>query len=192
MKIKALIEECIKEIILEDLEVPSRDGTANGASEEDKQKAKQASMDGKTVDFVKPGEIDEKAIPPDEAKEKVMEVYQALSQASEGIAELEDFANESNNSRMKKLTSDLGKRLKEANQIIGELKKVKDELLQEEAEKASSFGDKVINHLGKHLKKEGSGANLKKKYMPFIHKAFAKGKSAKEVADRIKDHRFEI
>jgi len=203
MKLKQHIKECIDEIVKEDLNIPSRDGTANGASEDDKQKAKQATQNGKSVDFVKPGDIEEShedgvrdveeaAIDKDEAHQKVVDVYQTLSQASSDIAELEDFANESGNAKMKKMTVELSKHIEEANKIIGQLKILKETHLAEEAEEASSFGDKVMKVLSKHFKKDGAAESMKKKYMPFIHKAFQKGKSAKEVADRIKDHRFEI
>jgi hypothetical protein len=192
MKLKELIEECIQEIIKEDLNIPSNDGTANGASEEDKDKAKNATKNGQSVDFVKPGEIEEAAIEKDEAHQKVIDVYQSLKDCEADISELEDFANESGNPKMKKLTADLADHILKSNEIIAQLKEMKDDLLQEEAEKASSFGDKVIKALGKFFKKEGSAEKMKKKYMPFISKAFQKGKSAKEVADRIKDHRFEI
>lgn len=192
LKLKDLIKECIEEVIKEDLEIPSRDGTSNGASEDDKQKAKQATQNGKSVDFVKPGEIDEGSIDKDEAHQRVIEVYQTLAQAETDVADLEDFANESGNAKMKKLTADLADHIIKANEIIKTLKELKDEHLAEEAEKASNFGDKVIKALAKHFKKEGAAEKMKKKYMPFISKAFQKGKSAKEVADRIKDHRFEL
>ena len=192
MKLKQLIKECIDEIVKEDINIPSRDGTAKGADPDDQTKAKQATQDGKAVDFVKPGDIEEAAINKDEAHQKVVDVYQTLAQASQDIADLEDFANESGNAKMKKLTVELSKHIEEANKIIGELKTLKEEHLAEEAEKASSFGDKVMKLLAKHFKKDGAAEAMKKKYMPFIHKAFQKGKSAKEIADRIKDHRFEI
>ncbi len=192
MKLKDLIKECVSEIIKEDLNIPSNDGTANGASEDDKEKAKNATKDGKSVDFVKPGEIEEAAIPSDEAHQKVIDVYQTLQETSADIADLEDFANESGNAKMKKLTADLADHIIKANELIGQLKGLKEEHLAEEAEKSSSFGDKVIKALGKFIKKDGAGEKMKAKYMPFIHKAFQKGKSAKEVADRIRDHRFEL
>lgn len=192
MKLKELIKECIAEVIKEDLEIPSNDGTSNGASEEDKEKAKNATKDGKSVEFVKPGEIDEAAIDKDEAHQKVIEVHQNLAQAAQDVADLEDFTNESGNAKMKKMVANLADAIIKANEIIGELKKLKDELLQEEAEDASVYGDKVMKALSKHFKKEGSAETMKKKYMPFIQAAYKKKKTPKEIAERIKDHRFEF
>lgn len=58
--IKDIIKQCMMEVLNEELDVPSQDGSADGADPDNKEKAKKASQDGDTVKFVKPGDIKEK------------------------------------------------------------------------------------------------------------------------------------
>ena len=191
-KLKNIILQYVKEALVEELDIPSQDGTSNGAKPDDQEKAKDATQKGDSVKFVKPGELEEGAIGEDEAKEKITDLFDQLNTAASDSADLEDFANNQDNAKIKKWSNVLGKNLKGALEAISELKKIKDEILAEEKEKASAYGDKVVKCLGKYLKTEEQGMNIKSKYMPFIEKAYKKGKSPKEVADRIKDHRFEM
>lgn len=58
--IKEIIKQCLHEVLSEELDVPSQDGSSDGADPDDKEKAKKASQSGDTVKFVKPGDIKEK------------------------------------------------------------------------------------------------------------------------------------
>lgn len=205
-KLRALINECLKEIIKEDLEIPSQDGTATGASTDDQVRAKKATQNGETIKFVKPGELEERAetdlkpdeesglepIKEEEVAPKVKEVFAKLQELSEEVNTLDEFAEKNSDGKMKKLSEKLAKHLMEATKVVAELRQARDTILQEDAEKANVFGDKVVKALGKYCKNEEHSGRLKKQYMPFIAKAHKKGKSAKDVAERIKDHRFEI
>lgn len=206
--LRQIILEALAEVIFEDLEIPSSDGTAAGASPEDQDKAKKATQAGQTIKFVKPGELEESGHPDldkkpseesglepikeEEVAPKVSEVFATLKELSDEVNVLEEFAEKNDDSKMKKLSEKLAKHLYEATKVVSELRATRDAILQEDAEKASVFADKVIKALGKDVKDEKIAKKLKAQYMPFIAKAHKKGKSAKEVAERIKSHRFEL
>lgn len=205
---RKLILEAFAELVKEDMEIPSQDGTAEGASPEDQDKAKKAAAAGETIKFVKPGELEESGHPDldkkpseesgmepieeEEVAPKVKEVFAKLQELAAEVGTLEEFADTNSDKKMKKLSEKLAKHLYEATKVVSELRETRDAILQEDAEKASIFADKVIAALGKFIKDEAAGKKLKEKYMVFIAKAHKKGKSAKDVAERIKAHRFEL
>jgi len=197
--LKQFLFPIVQKVLEEELDIPSPDGTSNTASEDDKKKAADATAKGQSVKFVKPGEIQESegmiesyADDDTEIPEKIVDTYGALEKAAEDIADVQDFADKTNDVKMKKVSGKLALQLKECIKLIHELKQLKEAIIAEENEKASQFGDKVIKTLGKHIKDESTGQNLKGKYMKYIAAAFKKGKSPKEVAERIHQHRFEI
>jgi hypothetical protein len=196
-KFKDLVRECYKEILKEELTIPSPDGTSDSASEENKQKAKDATKNGDDVKFVKPGELEEGSSEEGELNEeeiapKVSEVFATLQGLSEDVNSLNEFAEANKDKKLEKLSGKLAKHLHEATKVIAEMKDARDAILQEDAEKANIFGDKVVKALGKYCKDESHGKKIKEKYMPYIAKAHKKGKKPAEVAERIKDHRFEL
>lgn len=212
MKGKEFIRKAILQVLKEELDIPSKDGTSTGASEEDKQKAEKAIGSGEDVKFVKPGDnVDEEKkdnpypadktpseesgmekIQEEEVAPKVREVFSTLKELSDEVNALEEFAEKDGDNKMKKLSAKLGKHLADANKAIAEMKEARDAILAEDAEKASVHGDKVIKALGKYCKNPDHAKKIKEKYMPYIAKAHKKGKSPKDIAERIKDHRFEL
>lgn len=208
MKLKQYIKECFEQLIKEELDIPSQDGTSDGASEEDKEKAKKATQDGEDVKFVKPGELEEESADgnktpseesgmmkikeEEEVAPKVKEVFASLKELADEVNALEEFAEKSSDKKMQKLSEKLAKHLVDATKVVAELKNARDVVMQEDAEKANIYGDKVVKALGKHCKDEKHGMKIKEKYMPYIAKAHKKGKNPKEVAERIASHRFEM
>jgi hypothetical protein len=191
--IKAIIRQCLNEVLLEELDIPSQDGSPTGADPDDQQKAKDATKDGDSVKFVKPGELEEgEEITTEETHAKLSELIETIHAMLAEVNELEEYAKTSKDKKMGNLLGKLGKGLSECTGIFGQLKEIKEGILSEEKEKASHFGDKVVKCLGKHLKTEEQGTALKAKYMAYIEAAYKKGKKPQDVADRIKDHRFEM
>lgn len=206
------LKKLIAKLLFEELDIPSTDGTSAGASEEEKAKAKKATQSGEDVKFVKPGEdLDEEkeqdAYPADktpseesgmmkiqeeEVAPKVREVFSALQELAEDVNSLEEFADKDGDNKMRKLSEKLGKHLSDATKLVAEMKEARDAILAEDAEKADVYGDKVIKALGKYCKNPEHSSKIKEKYMPYIAKAHKKGKAPKDIAEKIKDHRFKM
>lgn len=191
------LRELIKKVLLEELTIPSQDGTSASAKPEDQETAKKATQDGEEVKFVKPGELEETAaVAPiqeeEEVTPKVKEVFSTLQELADEVNALDEFAEKDGDSKLKKLSGKLAKHLVDATKVVAEMKAARDAILHEDAEKANVFGDKVVKALGKYCKDDKHGGKIKEKYMPYIAKAHKKGKSPKDVAERIKDHRFEM
>ena len=190
--IKDIIRQCVNEVLMEELDIPSNDGTSTGADQDDQQAAKTATQNGDSVKFVKPGELEEQEVTTEEEHQKISELVESIHSMLAEVKELEEYAASCKDKKMGNILGKLGKGLSECTGLFGQLKEIKAGHLAEEKEKASAYGDKVIKCLGKHLKTEEQGISLKEKYMPYIEGAFRKGKKPQEVADRIKDHRFEV
>ena len=186
------IKEFCKRVMEGEVDIPTIDGTSTTASAEDQAKAKKYTQAGTSVKFVKKGELEEGAVPQEEAEEKLTSMFGKLQEAEGEIAEIEDFFSHGENAKAKKLSAKLAQIIKEAVGIISEMRQLKEGVIAEEKEKASLFGDKVIKAMGKHVKDDEAAKRAKKKYMKYIEAAYAHSKTPKEVAERIVDHRFEF
>lgn len=136
--------------------------------------------------------LEEKAIHQEEVPQKIKSVTESLKEASEDIADLEDFADKNDNKKMKKVMEDIAELVMKAKEKIASAAQIKQTILEEEQVKVSEYGDKVLKSMSKHIPNEESAMKLKNKYIKYMEAAYKKGKAPKEVAERIVKHRFEL